>query len=65
MVMAVAAIFGVFAGTYFWFPKMTGHMMNKTLGRLHFWLTFIGTYCIFMPRRTLYSSSSSPRLLRL
>ena len=49
MVMGVAAIFGVFAGTYFWFPKMTGHMMNQSLGRLHFWLTFIGTYCIFMP----------------
>ena len=49
MVMGVAAIFGVFAGTYFWFPKMTGHMMNETLGKIHFWLTFLGTYCIFMP----------------
>jgi len=49
MVMGVAAIFGVFAGTYFWFPKMTGHMMSESLGKLHFWLTFIGTYCIFMP----------------
>ena len=49
MVMGVAALFGVFAGTYFWFPKMTGHMMNETLGKLHFWLTFIGAYCIFMP----------------
>jgi len=49
MVMGVAAIFGIFAGTYFWFPKMTGHMMSDSLGKLHFWLTFIGTYCIFMP----------------
>jgi cytochrome c oxidase subunit I len=49
MVMGVAAIFGVFAGTYFWFPKMTGRMMSEKLGKLHFWLTFIGTYCIFMP----------------
>ncbi|MGH9513771.1 MAG: cytochrome c oxidase subunit I [Terriglobales bacterium] len=49
MVMAVAALFGIFSGTYFWFPKMTGHMMNETLGKLHFWLTFIGTYAIFMP----------------
>ena len=49
LVMGVAAIFGVFAGTYFWFPKMTGHMMNETLGKLHFWGTFIGAYCIFMP----------------
>jgi cytochrome c oxidase subunit 1 len=49
MVMAVAAIFGIFAGTYFWFPKMFGRMMNETLGRIHFWLSFVGAYCIFMP----------------
>jgi cytochrome c oxidase subunit 1 len=48
-VMAVAAIFGIFSGTYFWFPKMFGRMMNETLGKLHFWLTFVGVYCIFMP----------------
>jgi len=49
MVMGVAAIFAIFSGTYFWFPKMTGRMMNETLGMLHFWITFVGTYCIFMP----------------
>jgi cytochrome c oxidase subunit I len=49
MVMAVAAIFGIFAGTYFWFPKMAGRMMNETLGKVHFWLSFVGAYCIFMP----------------
>src|SRR6195256_1098539 len=49
MVMGVASIFGVFAGTYFWFGKMTGRMLNENLGKLHFWITFIGTYCIFMP----------------
>lgn len=49
MVMGVASLFGVLAGTYFWFPKMTGRMMNESLGRLHFWFTFIGAYCIFMP----------------
>ena len=49
LVMGVAAIFGMFAATYFWFPKMTGRMMNRTLGNWHFWLTFIGVYCIFMP----------------
>jgi len=49
MVMGVAAMFGIFSGTYFWFPKMTGHMMNETIGKIHFWLTFVGTYCIFMP----------------
>jgi cytochrome c oxidase subunit 1 len=49
MVMGVAAIFAVFAGTYFWFPKMTGRMMSEGLGKVHFWITFVGTYCIFMP----------------
>src|ERR1700692_4660420 len=49
MVMGVAAMFGIFSATYFWFPKMTGRMMNESLGRLHFWLSFVGAYCIFMP----------------
>ena len=52
-VMAVASIFGVFAGTYYWFPKMTGRMMNEALGKWHFWLTFIGVYAIFMPMHYL------------
>jgi cytochrome c oxidase subunit 1 len=51
--MAVASLFGVFAGTYFWFPKMTGRMMNDGLGKLHFWLTFVGVYAIFMPMHYL------------
>jgi cytochrome c oxidase subunit I len=49
MVMGVAAMFGIFSATYFWFPKMTGLMMNESLGRVHFWLSFVGAYCIFMP----------------
>jgi len=49
MVMGVASLFGVLAGTYFWYPKMTGRMMNEPLGRIHFWFTFVGAYCIFMP----------------
>src|SRR5712675_3810602 len=49
MVMGVAAMFGIFAATYFWFPKMAGRMMNETLGKIHFWLSFVGAYCIFMP----------------
>src|SRR5437588_7916460 len=49
MVMAVAAMFGIFAGTYFWFPKMFGRMMNETLGKIHFWCSFVGAYAIFMP----------------
>jgi cytochrome c oxidase subunit 1 len=49
LVMGVAAMFGIFAGTYFWFPKMYGRMMNESLGRAHFWLSFVGAYAIFMP----------------
>jgi cytochrome c oxidase subunit 1 len=51
-VMAVASLFGVFAGTYFWFPKMFGRM-NDTWGKIHFWLTFLGVYCVFMPMHYL------------
>jgi cytochrome c oxidase subunit 1 len=49
LVMGSAAIFGMFAGIYHWFPKMFGKMMNKTLGNLHFWLTFISAYLVFFP----------------
>ena len=49
LIMGVAAIFGIFGGTYYWFPKMFGRMMNESLGKLHFWLTFIGVNAIFMP----------------
>jgi len=49
LVMGVASIFGMFAATYFWFPKMFGRMMNETLGKLHFWITFLGVYAIFIP----------------
>ncbi len=49
LVMGVAAIFGIFAATYFWFPKMFGRMMSEPLGKIHFWITFAGAYCVFMP----------------
>jgi cytochrome c oxidase subunit 1 len=53
LIMGVAAIFGIFAATYYWIPKMFGRMMNETLGKIHFWFTFIGTYAIFMPMHYL------------
>ena len=49
IIMGVAAIFGIFAGTYFWFPKMFGRFLNESIGKIHFWLTFVGVYSIFMP----------------
>src|SRR5215208_7700048 len=53
LIMGVAAIFGMFAGTYFWFPKMFGRMMNETLGKIHFWPTMIGVYAIFIPMHVM------------
>jgi len=49
LVMGSAAIFGMLAGVYHWFPKMFGRMMNPKLGYLHFWLTFICAYLVFFP----------------
>jgi cytochrome c oxidase subunit 1 len=49
LVMGSAAIFGMFAGIYHWFPKMYGRMMNDTLGYFHFWITFITAYLVFFP----------------
>jgi cytochrome c oxidase subunit 1 len=53
LIMGVAAIFGIFTATYFWFPKMFGRMLGETLGKIHFWITFAGVYCIFMPMHFL------------
>ncbi len=53
LVMGVASIFGMFAATYFWFPKMFGRMMNESLGKIHFWITFVGVYCIFVPMHVM------------
>jgi cytochrome c oxidase subunit I len=61
-VMASAALFAIFAGTYYWFPKMFGRMMNETLGRIHFVLTFIGIYGTFFPMHFLGTHGMSRRL---
>lgn len=49
LVMGSASFFGLMAGVYHWFPKMFGRMMNEKLGYIHFWLTFVGIYCVFFP----------------
>jgi cytochrome c oxidase subunit I len=49
LVMGSAAIFGMLAGVYHWFPKMFRRMMDERLGYLHFWITFIGAYLVFFP----------------
>jgi cytochrome c oxidase subunit 1 len=53
LIMGVAAIFGMFAGLTFWFPKMFGRFMNEGLSKIHFWLTFLGVYAIFGPMHYL------------
>jgi len=53
MVMGVSPILVVFGGIYHWFPKITGRLMNDTLGKIHFWVTFVGTYCIYFPMHYL------------
>ncbi len=48
-VVAPGTIFGLFAGIYYWFPKMTGRKMNEVLGQIHFWLSLVGMNLIFAP----------------
>ncbi len=49
LVMGVSPILVVFGALYHWYPKATGRMLNDTLGKIHFWMTFIGTYAIYLP----------------
>jgi cytochrome c oxidase subunit 1 len=51
--MSLGALFTLFAGWYYWFPKMSGYMYSETLGKLHFWLTFIGVNLTFFPQHFL------------
>jgi len=46
-------VFGVFAGLYYWFPKMSGRLLSERLGKWHFWLTFIGFHLTFLPQHWL------------
>ena len=53
MVMGVSPILVVFGAIYHWYPKITGRMFNETLGKVHFWLTFLGVYSIYLPMHYL------------
>ena len=69
LVMGISALYGMFAGIYHWFPKMYGRMMNKNLGYIHFWVTAICSYGVFLPMhfigmaglpRRYYTNSAFP-----
>ncbi|HVX57136.1 MAG TPA: cbb3-type cytochrome c oxidase subunit I, partial [Candidatus Saccharimonadales bacterium] len=49
LIMAMAGMFSLFAAVYYWFPLITGRLMNETLGKWHFWLSLIGAYGTFLP----------------
>jgi cytochrome c oxidase subunit 1 len=52
-VLSLGAVFTIFAGWYYWFPKMSGYMYSETIGKLHFWLTFVGVNMVFFPQHFL------------
>jgi cytochrome c oxidase subunit 1 len=60
-VLSLGAVFGIFAGFYFWIGKMTGHQYPEFWGKVHFWLTFIGVNLTFFPQHLLGLSGMPSR----
>ena len=52
-VLSLGAVFAIFGAWYYWFPKITGYMYNEAIGKLHFWITFIGVNVLFFPQHFL------------
>jgi cytochrome c oxidase subunit I len=52
-VLSLGAVFAIFAGWYYWFPKISGYMYSEFVGQLHFWVTFVGVNLVFFPQHFL------------
>ena len=61
-VLSLGAVFSLFAGFYYWFPKMSGKMYNEFLGKLHFWVFFLGVNVLFFPMHFLGQSGMPRRI---
>jgi len=61
-VLSLGAVFSLFAGFYYWFPKMTGRMYSELLGQLHFWVFFVGVNLLFFPMHFLGMSGMQRRV---
>jgi cytochrome c oxidase subunit 1 len=59
-VLSLGAVFSIFAGWYYWFPKMSGYMYSEFWGKLHFWTTFVGANVLFFPQHFL-GAAGMPR----
>jgi cytochrome c oxidase subunit 1 len=61
--MSLGAVFSIFAGFYYWFPKMTGYMYDERLAKWHFWLMFVGINVTFFPQHFLGFAGMPRRLV--